>query len=399
MIETRDPALQARREYSQTLKTFVWLAFAILLTTSVVAQSTDPDDQYLAIYGQIQEGDSAVDSGKGETALALYQKAQAALEQLHKKYPNWNTKLVGFRMDYVQQKIDALSAKSTKSGNASDKSTANGGAQVKLLAAGGEPRKALRLHPKAGEKQTVAMTLKMNMGMKMGATESPPVQMPPIVMTMETTVKDVSGDITYDLALKDVSVRDDPGTPPQVATALKAAMGNMKDVSAAITITERGVNKDTRMNVPAGADPQSGQMIEQLRQSFASISAPLPEEEVGPGARWEVHMPVKSQGMTIDQTATYELVSVEADAVSVHCTVTQRAANQKVQSPAMPGLKLDLTQMSGQGSGTLTLDLGQVMPRDGKVDFHSDISMAMGTGAQKQTIGTKIDLNLQLEGK
>jgi hypothetical protein len=328
----------------------------------------------------------------------LYQKARTALEQLHKKYPNWNTKLIAFRLDYVDQKLEALSPKGTAAtaGKPTDGGTM-AGAQIKLLAPGGEPRKALRLHPKAGDKQALAMTLKLNMGMKMGATESPAVQMPPIVMTMETTVKDVSGDITYDLAVKDMSVRDDPGTPPQVATALKAAIGNMKDVSAAVTVTDRGVNKVTRMNVPAGADPQSGQMIEQLRQSFASISAPLPEEEVGPGARWEARMPVKSQGMAIDQTATYELVSVEGDVVNARCTVTQHAANQKVQSPAMPGLKLDLIQMSGQGSGTLTMDLGQVMPREGKVDYHSEISMAMGTGAQKQTIGTKIDLNLQLE--
>ena len=402
MIDSRDPAgLPRKGEHLQKLRTLFCLALAVLLVAPAFAQSTDPDDQYLTIYGQIQEADSQNDNGYSDAALALYQKAQAALVQLHKKYPNWNTKLIGFRMDYVDQKIEALSSKKPTS-SAPAKSTEGatvGGSQVKLLSAGAEPRKALRLHPKPGDKQTLTMTIKVGVAMKMGATENPPASMPPITMTLETTVKDVAGDITYDMVLKNAAVRDDPSAQPQMAAAMKAVVGNMKEISATVTISDRGVKKDTQMNVPAGTDPQAAQVIDQVKQSFASISSPLPEEEIGPGARWEARTPLKSEGMNIDQTATYELVSLEGDVMTARSTVTQRAANQKIQSPAMPGMKIDLIQMTGQGSGTLTQDLGQVMPRDGKLDYHSDISMSMGTGAQKQTIGTKIDLSLQLESK
>lgn len=403
MIESRDPAgCPHKGKYLAKLRTLFCLALAVLLVAPAFAQSTDPDDQYLTIYGQIQQADSLNASGKSDAALALYQKAQAGLEQLHKRYPNWNTKLIGFRMDYVDQKLEALTPKKATTG-APTKSTegaaTGAGSQVKLLSAGAEPRKALRLHPKPGDKQTLTMTIKMGIAMKMGATENPPASMPPITMTMETTVKEVAGDITYDMLLKNAAVRDDPGAQPQMAAAMKAVVGNMKEISATVTISDRGVKKDTQMNVAAGTDPQAAQVIDQVKQSFASISAPLPEEEVGPGARWELRTPLKSQGMNIDQTATYELVSLEGDVLTARSTVTQRAANQKIQSPAMPGMKIDMTQMNGQGSGTLTQDLGQVMPRNGKADYHADISMSMGTGAQKQTIGTKIDLNLQLEGK
>ena len=75
------------------------------------------------------------------------------------------------------------------------------------------------------------------------------------------------------------------------------------------------------------------------------------------------------------------------------------AANQKIQNPAMPGLKFDLVKMSGNGAGETTIDLAQLLPAKGTVDSHSELSMAMNTGAQKQTITMKMDLNLRLETK
>ena len=67
-----------------------------------------------------------------------------------------------------------------------------------------------------------------------------------------------------------------------------------------------------------------------MKGSFAHLAVPLPEEAVGPGAKWEVRMPIKTQGMTIDQTATYEVVSLEGERLATKSAVVQHAANQKV---------------------------------------------------------------------
>ena len=115
------------------------------------------------------------------------------------------------------------------------------------------------------------------------------------------------------------------------------------------TISSRGFSKGIEFKAPPGADPQTRQIMDQMKDSFASLAAPLPEEAVGPGAKWEVRMPIKSQGMTIDQTATYELVSIEGESLTTKSTITQHAANQKIENPAMPGLKVDLTKMTGNG--------------------------------------------------
>src|ERR1035437_4195643 len=105
--------------------------------------------------------------------------------------------------------------------------------------------------------------------------------------------------------------------------------------------------------------------MDQMKSFVTQLVAPLPEEAVGPGAKWEVKMPIKTQGMTIDQTVTYEVASLEGERLTTKSTVVQHAANQKIQNPAMAGLKMDLTKMIGNGTGESTSDLAPTLPEAG----------------------------------
>jgi tetratricopeptide (TPR) repeat protein len=77
-----------------------------LTITVVWAQSLD--DQYLQIYNLIQEADNSTTPSQ---ALAKYLQAQTALQRLQVANPDWNSKLVNFRLIYVGNKIAGLSAK------------------------------------------------------------------------------------------------------------------------------------------------------------------------------------------------------------------------------------------------------------------------------------------------
>jgi hypothetical protein len=164
-------------------------------------------------------------------------------------------------------------------------------------------------------------------------------------------------------------------------------------------MSNRGFNKTTEMKAPAGADAQARQVLDQMKENLAKVLPPLPEEPAGPGAKWEAKMAIKSQGMTIDQTAIYELVSIEEEQVTARTTIAQRAANQKIQSPAMPALKLDLTKMVGNATGELTFDLAKIIPPQATLDNHSELSMNMNNAGQKQTMNMKLDLNVRIEAK
>jgi len=381
------------------------LVLALVLGFCLLAQADVGDDQYLQIYGLIQQADELNSSGKAALAKAKYQEAQTALKSFKSDYPNWNVKLVTYRLSYVVQKLAALSEKPRTAigtdASEAQSATSTATSQVKLLEAGAEPRKVLRLHPNPGDKQTLRLTLKMSIETKMGEMQSQAMKLPAMTMNMDTTVKGVSdkGDITYDLMMGDTTLADDPGGNAQLGELMKAALGGVKGMTGTGTVSSRGIAKGMEFKVPTDADAQTRRVMDQMKDSFSSIAAPFPEEAVGPGARWEAKIPIKSQGMTIDQTSTCELVSIEGERATTKNTFTQRASNQKVESPAMPGLKVDLNKMVGTGTGQSTLDLGKLLPVAGTTDLHSETDMAMNMGGQKQPISTKMDLNVHLESK
>jgi hypothetical protein len=388
-----------------------WFLFFVFLLLAVPARADSPDDQYLRIFNIIDKADTLNSKGQAEQALAKYREAQSALENFQKAQPAWNGQLVSFRLEYVGQKIAGLAPKASKSSNeesnqgsqpgqAESSTAASSAPEIKLLEPGSEPRKVLRLHPKPGDKQSLTLTLIMGMEIKAGEMQNP-MKMPPMTMMMEATVKDVSpqGDITYEILMGEANVAEDADAMPQLVTAMKAALGGVKGVKGTGVISAQGLPKSSEMDVPANADAQLRQTMEQAKDSFKNLAAPLPVEAVGAGARWEVKQAIKSQGMTINQTTTYQITSIEGDRLAATSNISQSAANQKIENPAMQGVKLDLTKMVGTGKGTINFDLAHLMPSASALDSHTDMSMAMNMGNQKQSMSMKMDMNLKLEAK
>jgi hypothetical protein len=405
----------SKRRFSNYPKLFCALAvFAVLVLALRPARADDPDGQYLQIFQMIQQGDLQKKNGQVDNALAKYREAQVALAKFQRTYPDRDAKVVAYRLNYVTTQIAALAPQATSTGTTNQSSstsgtkatstpTSAGSTQVKLLEPGTEPRKQLRFHPKAGDKQSMVMTMKIGMGVTVGDMPEQTIKLPTMKLVMEMTVKDVasSGDITYDIVTSDASVSDEPDVIAQVAEAMKNAVGGMKGVGGTGTITSRGISKGTDIKVPAGADPQVKQFVEQMKETMSRIASPLPEEAVGAGAKWDIKMQIKSQGMTLNQDATYELVTIEGDRCAAKTSVTQTAANQKIQNPLMPGTKVDLTKLMGQGTGEVTFDLGQIIPPEASVQFHQDMatSTTAANSTQKQTMDMKMDLNLHVEAK
>ncbi len=384
-----------------------------LLVGSGVLRAEDPDEAYLEVYSLVEQADALSANGKSDEALAKYRQAQIALRDFQRNHAEYKPKLVTYRANYLAQKITELSNTNSpaqrpggpagsRQGSANTGGSAlPGGIVIKLIDPGAEPRKPLRLHPKEGDKQACVMTMKMSMEMAMGDIKNPEMKLPAMIMTMATTVKSVSadGDINYEMVMTDATVGDEPGVLPQVAEAVKTSLGNMKGLSSSGTRSSRGVNKATNMKMPSTPDAQTRQVVDQVKESFAMASAPLPDEPVGAGAKWEVKMPLKSGGIQMDQTATYQIVSFEEDKLVAKTTLTQRAANQKVENPSMPGVKLDLTRMNGTGSGETTIDLGKIVPLQVTMTAQSEAIMAMNSGAQKQEITVKVKTDVGMETK
>ena len=385
---------------------FTFSLLLALLVSLCAARAEGPDSDYLVVYGVMEQADALNARGKTAEAHKKYLEAQRSLAEFQQNNSDWNKPMVGYRVKYLAEKIKETSGEAAVA-VANDSSKAKAGAVsagrsgVKLLSAGDEPRTVLRLHPAVGDQQTVVMTTKMNMTMSAAGSEMPAMDLPAMTTTMAVEVKNISadGEITYGITFSGTEVSDSDAAKSPAGAAMKAALGNISGMSGEGRMTDRGIVKSVEMKKSAGSNPQQAQTLEQLKESVTSALVPLPEESVGPGAKWEHRTKLKSQGMAVDQVTTVELISVDGDRLELKIAVTQNAANQKIESPAMPGMKMDLIKLTTTGKGQSSADLSHLLPVAATMDSDSDTAMAMNVGQQKQTMNTKMKVSVKFEGK
>jgi hypothetical protein len=230
---------------------------------------------------------------------------------------------------------------------------------------------------------------------------APPMKVPEITMTMNLAVKNVSssGDISYEMTMTDASLADDPAAMPMMVEPMKKALAGLKGLTGKGTVSSRGVSGSVELSIPPGADAQSRQFMDQMKDSFGELGVAFPEEAVGVGGKWEVRQTLERQGMKVDQTNSYELKSINGDQITVSATLLQHAANQKIENPSMPGFKMDLELMEGKGSGQSTLGLTKPLPQQGTASMHTETSMSLDMGGQKQAMKMKADTDVRFESK
>ena len=85
------------------------LAAALLvggINAYATEQDTNVDDLYIQVYNTILGADEAWQMGKKREAWQLYQQAQSFLKDIKMQYPNWNQKLIDFRLSYINAKLE-----------------------------------------------------------------------------------------------------------------------------------------------------------------------------------------------------------------------------------------------------------------------------------------------------
>jgi len=356
----------------------------------------------------VDQAESFQQAGKLEAAKAKYETAQKALLEIKKTDPTWKATMVTHRLTDVAGKLAALSTPSTDEAAATTSASSKAAVSnesaapvLKLLDAGAEPRRTVRLQPKAGDRQKFELTMNMSVEMSMAGTEMPAMNIPAIKLPLEVKVESVSaeGDISYTTTIGEATIESDSKAAPGVGEAMQSMFGSMKGLTSTGVISSRGLVKTTDMKVPAEVTPQLRQSLEQMKNSLSGLSAPFPEEPIGLGAKWELKQVLKAQEMTIKQTSAFELLALAGDRAEIKLTILQSAANQKITSPMMPGLKMDLEKMEGAGMGKTVYDLTRLMPVSGDVASGADIKMGMNMGGQKQAMQMKSTTKTRLESK
>src|SRR5687767_3389197 len=81
----------------------------LYLATSHLTGQTQ-DDQYVKIYLIVEQADQLSSQGKRADALIRYKEAETALRKLKTIYPDYNPKMVDYRLNYLNGKISTLEA-------------------------------------------------------------------------------------------------------------------------------------------------------------------------------------------------------------------------------------------------------------------------------------------------
>ncbi|GEM_PF-257052 len=88
-------------------------AFGALLLAAILTANAQqaPDELFVRYYTLIQQADALAERKQDRAAMDNYLKARDGLLQMRKAYPKWNTKVVDFRLDYVNAKLKPLQAR------------------------------------------------------------------------------------------------------------------------------------------------------------------------------------------------------------------------------------------------------------------------------------------------
>jgi Family of unknown function (DUF6263) len=267
-------------------------------------------------------------------------------------------------------------------------------AVVKLLAPGTAPMTRLRYKVPAGQKMTMLMTATMGMNISMGGQAMPAMDMPAMKMTSELASTNVAatGDISYDIAFTGMTAESAPGADPTLAAVFSGAMDVVKSIKGSAVISDRGVKRSSQLNLDSITDATVKQALQSFTGSIENVAVPLPEEAVGPGAKWEVRMSTSAAGMTAFQKTEYELVSVSGNTVMLRVKSEQIAPPQAMNNPALPaGMTMQVEKMSGAGSGTITLNLASLVPTS-EMSQTMDASISMDMGGQAQAMGMSMKM-------
>jgi hypothetical protein len=222
---------------------------------------------------------------------------------------------------------------------------------------------------------------------------------PAIKLSLDVHVTDVdaAGDIHYEFVIASAAVVVEAGTDANAANTMQASLADMVGLHGSVVITNRGITKEARFDVPARTDEQIQRVLPGMKDALHQLAAPFPLEAVGRGAKWQVDSNVVSNEMKVAESAVYELTRLEGDQLDASVTLTQTAGAQDVPLSSTDGSheKFHLTALTSTGGGTLQLDLQQVVPTRSKLDLATDLKATIGSATPPQEMNMEMEMGIE----
>jgi len=250
--------------------------------------------------------------------------------------------------------------------------------KVVVLDPGTEPRRRLRLSLRAGHLETTTLTTVPTVADGKNGKPGAPVH-----VTVRTHVTKVAhGRITVEQEITDAHT--DPGAPDE--QRVTARLATLAGVTMTTVFTTRGHPVRTQMRIPRGMSREARRRIEEFcAWVTAQLTAPLPEEPVGIGARWQVASVFDQAGVTTSGADTFTLVASDKDVLTLRMLLDRKLTDGGT------GV-IDRGGRSGHADVAVSLtslypvrwesETTTAIERDGKIGVTSETTTVLTTSAE-----------------
>lgn len=150
--------------------------------------------------------------------------------------------------------------------------------------------------------------------------------------------------------------------------ALDPALGAFDGATGGVTYHDGLSPASLRIFPPPDADAPASRAVEQSLLSALTYAVPIPTEAIGSGARWRVERTVTA-ATTVEQVMEVTVTAWEGDRLTLDVTVDETPTAPVFRIPGS-GSTLDLSRFNNTGSGTVTVDLGTLLPESGDLELN-----------------------------
>jgi hypothetical protein len=273
-----------------------------------------------------------------------------------------------------------------------------------LINQGTYPREVLRFSPVVNSQEQLQMTVNTLTSMDVDGQVVQKLDIPLTQFLIGFQVEriDEKGDIYLSFGYDRVEVKTLPDSPSETVNAFRQQMQQLVGFKGNLAIDNRGNTKQASWNFPEQIDPTTKNILEQTLTSLKDISFPVPEEPVGVGAEWSVVHPLNINGIQLLQTATYKILSLKDEGVTLAVKIQQKANPQKLNIAGLsPDSTLNLISLDGIGNGEVILNLKKIIPLSSTMSMKSQINTKLkeGNSSKETTINTNTLMEIKLQSQ
>ena len=262
---------------------------------------------------------------------------------------------------------------------------------VVLQTAGRGAKEVLAWQAEPGTRRRLVMGLRVNT-----RTGSEPAPLSPrlrLIVDADIQAKEDGGAIRRAFEIRGVDVEDDERVEDDSIATMRTTMEPLEGRKGVVESDAFGSATELEVTGALAVDPRVSKFVASLRHAWSHLTIPLPQEAVGPGAKWTATRRLDLQGIDAWQIATYTLVKHEGQQIELKGELEYRIADP---SSAPVGFDNAGTLRTLEAKGTLEarLDLATATPIEAHVGLAATFE---GEDERGSPTGGKVGLDLTVD--